>query len=121
MATKLDKDIIRESTIIINDREIIVTLTSNQEISLKLKGMKSGEVKIPILQLFKQLTGDVSEEDKPKKKPVSYEHEDKKGSKKNPMISLYDLRSQSAIASLDYPTRAKFDGIIKNLIDEYLS
>jgi hypothetical protein len=41
------------------------------------------------------------------------------GTKKNPWISLYDLRSQSAISNLDYETKVKLDGIIKNLIDDY--
>jgi hypothetical protein len=41
------------------------------------------------------------------------------GTKKNPWIPLSDLRSQSAISDLDYKTKAKFDSIIKNLIDVY--
>ena len=43
----------------------------------------------------------------------------KPGTKKNPWINLYDLRSQSAIADMDYETKVKFDMIIKNLIDVY--
>ena len=42
MATSLDKDITREFSVKIDNREINVTLSSNQEIKLKLKGMKSG-------------------------------------------------------------------------------
>ena len=39
MATKLDKDITRESSVKIDDREINITLTDKQEIRLKLKGL----------------------------------------------------------------------------------
>lgn len=41
------------------------------------------------------------------------------GTKANPWIPLADLRSQSAIANMDYETKVKFDSIIKNLIDVY--
>ena len=54
MATKLDKDIIRESTVQIDGREIMVTVSANQEIKFKLKGMKSGELSIGNL-VFKLL------------------------------------------------------------------
>lgn len=116
MATPLNKDIVRESTVKIDDREINITLTSDQEIKMKLKGMKSGEVAIPIRDVYNQLTGRTDEDDKPKKGSTSISREPKT-TKGNPMISLYDLRSHNAISTLDFATLAKFDQIIKSLID----
>ena len=43
------------------------------------------------------------------------------GSKKtsnDPMISMYDVRHRLNISNFDYSTTAKFDGIMKDLIDE---
>tara|TARA_R110000772_G_scaffold193804_1_gene304684 strand:- start:69 stop:434 length:366 start_codon:yes stop_codon:yes gene_type:complete len=117
MATPLNKDIVRESSVKIDDREINITLTSDQEIKMKLKGMKSGEVAIPIRDVYNQLTGRTDEDnDKPKKGSTSISREPKT-TKGNPTISLYDLRSHNAISTLDIPTLAKFDQIIKSLID----
>jgi hypothetical protein len=123
MATKLEKNITRESTVQIDGRDVMVTLTADQEISFKLKGMRSGELKINIEDLYHQLAGTTPEgakEEKPKNTGGLAIRTDqpKAGSKNNPMISLHDLRSQNAISGLDVPTLAKFDGIIKNLIDE---
>ena len=120
MATKLDKDVVRESTVVVDGREIVVTLSAEQKITMKLKGMKSGEVSIDILELFSQLTGDLPEkENKPDKSIVISNENQTKIPKNNPMISLYDLRTYNAISGLDYPSLVKFEGIIKNLIDNY--
>lgn len=116
MATKLDKDIIRESTILRENREIVVTLTSKQTISLKLKGMKSGEVSIDIGELFDNLNGVDNEIKKPKSVVIKH---DKDSKKQVPLISLTDLRTYNAISGLDYPTLCKFENIIKNLMDNY--
>lgn len=117
MATKLDKDIIRESTIKINDREIIITLTETQEISMKLKGMKSGIVNINILDLYNQLTNNNESNDKPKQGSITIKNDIKIKSNNNKMISLNDLRSMNMISNLDYNTKAKFDGIINDLLE----
>lgn len=123
MATKLDKDVVRESTVKVDNREIVVTLSADQKITMKLKGMKSGEVSIDILELFGQLSGGLPQnEEKPAKsgKSVVVSNEKPaKMTKNNPMISLYDLRTYNAISGLDYATLVKFEGIIKNLIDTY--
>lgn len=105
MATKLEKDITRESSIIIDDKEIMVTLTSDQTISMKLKGKRTGGVSISIEDLYNQLSGGGKE--KVSEKPT----------KKNPMILLSDLRSQNAISGGDYKHIAHFDTIIKTLMD----
>jgi hypothetical protein len=121
MATKLEKNIVRESTVTVDDREIMVTLTADQRISMKLKGMRTGEVTIDIKELWHQLNGtdeDGNEEDS--KGPISISNnQPKRGSKNNPMISLYDLRTYNAISALDYPTLVKFESIILNLIENY--
>lgn len=99
MATLLNKDLIRESTDKFEDREIMVTLTKDQTIQMKLKGMKSGHVSINILELYKQLKGvDVVKEDE----PISIKTESKApsaGSEKAILKSLFnDIRSHNAIS-----------------------
>lgn len=62
MATVLDKDIIRETTVKFDDREVQITLTDKQTIYMKLKGMKSGGLEISIEDLYRQLKGEPVEE-----------------------------------------------------------
>ena len=125
MATKLEKAVTRESSTEIDGRNIMVTLTPDQKIQFKLKGLKSGVVSIDIEKLYCQLTDcDVESEEKIKDKSKGISiviNQPKSGTKDNPMISLYDLRSKNAISGLDYQTLSKFDGIIKGLIDEMKS
>lgn len=116
MATKLDKDIIRETTVVVDGREIQITLTEGQTISMKLKGMKSGSVEISIEALYKQLKGDIEPE-----KPIGVSiTESSKGRVKNDgaMMSLHDIRHRCNIKGFDFETTAKFDGVLKELIDE---
>ena len=117
MATKLDKDITRETNVKINDKEVIITLTANQEVSMKLKGTRGKSVSTPIEGLYNQLTGNIVIKDNDTPKSISVVKQ-KKVSKTNPMISLYDLRSHNAISTLDLQYKAKFDQIIKSIIDE---
>lgn len=105
MATKLDKDLTRETSLKTKDKEIIITITKNQSILLKLKGERGKHYEINILDLFNELSGTPG---KKKEKPT----------KKNPSILLQDLRAHSAIADMDYETKVKFDQIIKKVIDE---
>lgn len=106
MATSLDKDITRVSTVTVDGREVLVTLTEDQTISLKLKGLKKGEVSISIQDLYNQLSGS--------KSPASTDSP-KRPSKE--FISLYDLRSQIMIsANIDYPTKTVIEKIIVDLI-----
>ena len=116
MATKLLKNITRESTESIDDKEIIITLTEGQEIELKLKGKRGkGEV-INIKDLYNHLTG--IEGDKGSVDgPVSVKTDKPRKRGDNKMISLYDLRSHNAISTLDLSTLAKFDQIIKSVIE----
>lgn len=119
MATKLDKDLTREATVKVDDREILVTLTADQKISMKLKGLRTGEVSISIDELWHQLNGTNSEEESKPSKSVVVRNDTPKAGKNNPMMSLYDIRTYNAISGLDYATLVKFEGILKNLIDNY--
>lgn len=117
MATILDKDLLRESTIKVGEREIQVTLGSDQTISMKLKGMKTGIVSISIENLYKQLSGGASEVVEGSKMITTPTGGNKRSSNE-PMISLHDIRHRLNVSSFDYGTTAKLDGILKDLLDE---
>ena len=123
MATVLSKNVTRESTETHDERNINVTLGEDQTVKLKLKGMRTGEVSIPIKQLYCQLA-DCEEvtEDKPKK-AVSYSRKEKgryvQPDPKTAKTILNDLRSQNAISTMDAADIAKFDQLIVNLLNNY--
>lgn len=120
MATILDKDLIRESTVKYDNREIQITLTQDQKISFKLKGMKSGVLSISIEELYKQLVGD--------EPSLEFDHESEevevtttrspldKSTKDNPMISLHELRTKINTTPLGIDIIAKIDPIIAQCI-----
>jgi hypothetical protein len=131
MATILDKDITRESTIKYDNREIQVTLTADQKISMKLKGMKSGIISISIEDLYNQLLApekpvlDIVKEvitEEPKGS-IIIENVDDKPNKKNktwndsPTINLFELRSLSAVTVMPLETKVLFERIILELIN----
>ena len=117
MATVLDKDLVRESTVKVGEREILVTIGADQSISMKLKGMKSGMVSISIEDLYKQLTGGVTDDDKPKSITVPTGGV-KKATSGEPMISMHDVRHRLNVSGFDYATTVKFDGIMRDLIED---
>ena len=116
MATVLTKPLTRESTVKHDDRLINVTLDTDQKVKMKLKGMKSGEVEIGILELYHQLCGCEGEASAG---PVIYSRKEGKKYEQPPkhimQTVLNDLRSQNAISNLDMPTMAKFDQLIVGL------
>lgn len=119
MATKLEKKIVRESTVKVEDKEVLVSLNPDQTISMKLKGQRGEGESIAIETLYSQLTGVEVEDKKDDSKStggvaIIHEEETNKGFRKNPTVKqfLQDLRSHNAIASLDYETKAKFDSIL---------
>ena len=129
MATILDKDITRETTVKVDEREIQITLTEKQSIAMKLKGMKSGAVEIPIGDLYKQLKGDVAEPSKEKPSvSIKHEEEDDKPIAKNDLsaykgdskylISLHDIRHSMMVTDMDYDTKTKFERFLAGLINE---
>lgn len=114
MATILNKDLVRESTVHIGENAIVATLKADQSIDLKLKGVRGGDVlNISLLDLWLYLGG---EETKPEKGGVVAITKPKPKKGDNKMISLYDLRSSNAISTLDYADMAKFDGILSDMI-----
>lgn len=115
MATILDKSVIRESSICIGEREILITLGDNQTISMKLKGMKSGEVSISIVDLYNQLTNNISLPELGIEMDNKVEKLDKT-QKDNPTISLYDLRTKFATKPMSFELHAMFDGVIASCI-----
>lgn len=117
MATTLTKDVTRESTVQFDGREIMVTLTENQKVKLKLKGMKSGAVSIDILKLYKQLKGIEGTIPEKKDGPVSVTRTTKNEEKDDDLISLNDLRSHNAVANASVELVSHLDGIIKSVID----
>jgi len=123
MATILDKDLTRESTVKYNDREIQVTLTEDQKISFKLKGMKSGALTIGIEELYGQLFHGSPVAPTGLVKIVVDDVVTKKGSEKgsvdNPMISLYDLRSDINTTPMPIETKILFDSFISNAIKAF--
>lgn len=117
MATILDKDLVRESTIKVGEREIQVTIGADQTISMRLKGMKSGAVSISIEDLYKQLAGDNEvADDKPKS--ITVPTGGIKKSSNEPMISLHDIRHRLNVSNFEYPITVKLDGILNELLND---
>lgn len=79
MATQLDKDLTRETTVQVEGKPLLVTVTKDQTIVIKQKGKGKDiqKIEIPIAELFAQLTSGngILDEDKA-------------------MICLTDFRSQ---------------------------
>lgn len=114
MATKLNKDVTRESNVIVDERNLMVTLSGEQEIILKRKGMKSGAVKIKIEDLYEQLNGG---EAKSEPKTGSVVIKQNKKDSKAPMINLHDFRSQYLIdGEFSYDIKVKLEKITTKLI-----
>lgn len=116
MATILDKDLVRECTVKHEDREIVLTLTQDQKISMKLKGLKSGDVSIGILDLFKQLKGEPVVKEKG---PISVKSSVVEKGK--PMISLTDLMSHAMVTHMDYKTKTVLYDVISSLTNEVIT
>jgi hypothetical protein len=115
MATSLDKDVTRETSVLIGDREIQITLTSDQKIFLKLKGLKSGGFDIGIKELYEKLSGEVI---KKPSGPIVIQNKEPKSKNKNTMIDLNDLRSLSNTRGFDYDTVVKFDKLISDVLKD---
>jgi hypothetical protein len=116
MATKLLKKLVRESTETIDGKEILITLNEDQKIELKIKGKRGRGETIYIKDLYCQLYGIEVGDSKSTEGSISITStKPKRGD--NKMISLFDLRSHNAISTMDLSTIAKFDQIIKSVID----
>jgi hypothetical protein len=118
MATILDKDLIRESKVKYDKREIIVTLTEDQKISFKLKGMKSGDVSIGIEQLYKQLIGIEDKGLVSMVKPEKVPEKKYKKSDENPTIDLYALRTSALVTKMEMSAKYELERVICELIKQ---
>ena len=112
MATILDKDLTRESSVKVDNREILVSLNADQTISMKLKGMKSGTVSISIGDLYDQLKGNSVPEVKESKASLKHTNPD------GPMLSLHDIRHRCNIKGFDYNTVVIFENMLTELLSE---
>ena len=122
MATILDKDITRETTVKFDEREVQITLTDKQTIYMKLKGMKSGGLEISISDLYKQLKGEPQEaeveEEEEKEEPVNgLDLSDYKGDKRY-LISLHDIRHAFNVTPFELGVKTRVDEFLVNLINE---
>ncbi len=120
MATILDKDITRESTVTFADRLVLVTLTADQQISFKLKGMKSGTLSISIDEIYKQLAG-VADADTSikveKQKPLVIQHRVRGGEYDGgPMVPLNKLRSMVLTTKMDLPVKLELEAVICDML-----
>jgi hypothetical protein len=130
MATILDKDITRETKVLIDGREIQITLTEAQTINMRLKGMKSGAKEIGIEELYNQLSGVVNAEGKTGEKSEVKEEPNVEIDLKNKvdlseykgdskfLISLHDIRHAMMVKSLDFNVKIQFEAFLVELIKE---
>ena len=116
--TPLDKDLSRESTVKVNEREVQVTLTADQTVSMKLKGMKTGIVSIGIEQLYNQLSGGPSTGESKSVVIDNTKRNQRKGDDADMMISLHDIRHRLNVSGFDYSVTVKLDGILRELIED---
>ncbi len=108
MATILNKPLTRETTIVRDDRNVMVTLTPDQHIQVKLKGLKSGSKKISIEKIYDQLNG-ISE--KNDKKPITTPPK-----KKGIVMDINDFRSLNAISDASPSVISQVDTILAEII-----
>lgn len=116
MATILDKDLTRESNVKYDNREIQITLTADQNISFKLKGMKSGVLSIGIENLYKQLAGVESKSSDVEPKKSSIVIKRKTSDDSNPMISLRGLRTKILTEHMDLKMRLQLEAFVCDLL-----
>ena len=100
--TKLEKDLIRESLKSVNDKPIVVALTKEQEIALKLKGRGSETYKVSIDDLYKTLSGSES-------------NSDVMVVDRGMIKALDELSTHSLIAEADYKVKVEIQRIIKEI------
>lgn len=121
MATILDKDLTRESTVKYDDREIQVTLTAGQDISFKLKGMKSGVLTISIEDLYKQLAGVDAESvvQVAKLKPVTISNKSKSGEYDGgPMVPLNRLRTVMLTKKMELSSKLELESLLCEVLKQ---
>jgi hypothetical protein len=120
MATILNSDLTRETTVKVDEREIQLTLTANQTIEMKLKGMKTGTVEVGIEALYHQLKGSSPAKAEASVKGAPANAVDLSSYKGDPnlVMSISDIRSAIMISGMDLETTHKFESFLSNLIRE---
>lgn len=103
MATILNKNLVRETTVEggKTQKNVIITLTTNQEVELKLKGSKGKPKSIKITELWDLLNGK-TKDDKPDIKITDTK-------------LLDEIRSHALISSESYEFKVKMDTIITDV------
>lgn len=109
----LNKDVTRESTIEVDGRNVIVTMTQNQRISMRLKGLgKARTVSIDIEKLFKQISGMEVEEETPNLSGRKPKPDDKN------LINLGRVRDAFLVADIPYEQKVVFARFVKEILAE---
>jgi hypothetical protein len=118
--TILNGDLSRESTVKYDDREIQVTLTADQTIQFKLKGMKSGLLSIGIEELYKQLRGEDTKNDEHSVKPTGPISIKKKAASNDegPMISLNSLRTHMLVTDMPRETKFTLESVLCEMLKQ---
>ena len=109
MATILDKDVVRDTTVKIDGKVLQVTLSDKQEISFNIKGSKT-TVKITIDDLYKQLIGE--------KEVIKQVAEAVKEKSTYPMMNIIDFRALNAISNIDLKTKVHIDSVLALLVEK---
>lgn len=104
MPTKLSSTVVRETSVLVNDRPVIVSLTQDQQITLRLKGMKSGVITADISEVYNKLSGAKPVATKAKQHPVG------------DMNILHRLRSLNATTPSSKEALVKLDEILCELL-----
>lgn len=111
MATKLEKDVTRESTVTVDERELLVTLTADQKIAMKPKGLGNGNiVSIGIEDVFKLMKPNEDAE------TPQVSGNSKKPYSDNLMISVGELRDLVMIADISYENKVIFSNLVRDVI-----
>jgi hypothetical protein len=95
MVTPLDKTLLRESSVKVDDNNIVIGITQQQTVTLKVKGELPRE--ITIRELYTMLNPDTF-------------------TTANDLISLHDLRHLNAITHSSIDVTAKLDEIAVDLL-----
>jgi len=123
MVTKLEKTIFRESSETTDDRNILISLTDDQRIEMKPKGMKTtGVVSIGIKELYDKLNDIAVEKQKEEEILESIAIIKKsKIDEGQPLINLHDFRSKYLISGkIPLSIKVELEAITTLLIKEKL-
>lgn len=116
MSTKLSNTVTRETSVIAEDRELVISLNEDQTISLKRKGMKSGIVSIGIKELWHLLNNKQAE-----KEDTGLEDEDElifREKDGDVLISLRRLRTINMVTHSPLEIKLKLEEIITDLLKQ---